>query len=526
MKTLRRKYCMFRCLMFVGLFFCTWTAQAEHYTVPLLVPAGTSSEPQGMLRILNDSAESGTVEIYAIDDSGVRSGPATFTLNASAAAEFTATDLQSGSDTLGLTGGIGTDVGDARLEIETDLDIVPLAFVRASDGTLGEMHPMVRGGAADDSDEETGQSDGTNGESGESADESIRYTYDVPIFNPASEATQVSRLRLINPGDSAAAVTINGRDDGGAAATGGDVTLTLAAGGARTLTAQQLEAGDNSDMGGGTDMGGTDMGGDDMVDGAITGQLGAPNSGKWRLTVSSDQPLQVVNIVAATAGYWNNLSTSAITGAAPVGLAAFNERFVGKTVEFRSEGDTVSLAVEAEEQFTETETDDGVSSDSTGSYSYQALGPDTGRLALTHEDGDECVTNLFFASRATGWLVSRCTGTDYPDDGYWLGGSWTLVEPENSVPSFPSDSGPGDQEYTAGTEIDTLTLPEATGGDGVLTYTLTPQIRGLTFDPATRQLSGTPMARANTFNMIYTVTDEDGDADTLNFDIVLLSNRG
>ncbi len=52
--------------------------------MPLLVPAGTSAEPQGVLRILNGTAESSTVEIYAIEDSGTRSGPATFMLNASA----------------------------------------------------------------------------------------------------------------------------------------------------------------------------------------------------------------------------------------------------------------------------------------------------------------------------------------------------------------------------------------------------------------------------------------------------------
>ena len=252
------KRSIFRRLTLAGLLFFASAAQAEHYTVPLLVPAGTSSEPQGVVRILNGTDESGTVDIYAIDDAGTRSGPATFTLNASAAVQFTASDLQSGNATLGLTGGIGTTVGDARLQIETDLSIVPLAFVRAADGTLSAMHDTVRGASV-------GGSDG--------------YTYEVPIFNPASDATQVSRLRLINPGDAAAAVTIVGRDDSGAVATGGDVTLTLAAGGSQTLTAQQLEAGDT----------------------AITGQLGA-GTGRWRLTVSSDQPLQVVNIVAATAG--------------------------------------------------------------------------------------------------------------------------------------------------------------------------------------------------------------------------------
>ncbi len=103
--------------MLLAVFLWAFGAQGETYTVPLLVPAGGSAESHGVLRILNGTAETGTVAVYAIDDSGARSGPATFTLNALAAAEFSAVDLQSGNAELGLTGGIGTDVGDTRLVI-------------------------------------------------------------------------------------------------------------------------------------------------------------------------------------------------------------------------------------------------------------------------------------------------------------------------------------------------------------------------------------------------------------------------
>ena len=50
-------------------FTAAWgqAALADQYTIPLLVPAGTSSEPQGVLRILNGTNESRTVEIFAID---------------------------------------------------------------------------------------------------------------------------------------------------------------------------------------------------------------------------------------------------------------------------------------------------------------------------------------------------------------------------------------------------------------------------------------------------------------------------
>jgi len=194
-----------RVLAFAGLLLCVSQSWAERYTIPLLAPPGASGDPQGVLRILNATAESGAVEIHAIDDSGVRTGYATFTLNASAAAEFTATDLQSGNAALGLAGGIGTATGDARLEIETDLDIVPMAFVRAADGTLSAMHDTVRG-------ERPG--DGSGG-----------HIYEVPVFNLSTETVQASRLRLINPGDSAAAIAIAGRDDTGALASGGGVVM-------------------------------------------------------------------------------------------------------------------------------------------------------------------------------------------------------------------------------------------------------------------------------------------------------------
>ena len=561
------KSSIFRRLALAGLLFFASAAQAAQYTVPLLVPAGTSGEPQGVVRILNGTDESGTVEIYAIDDAGTRSGPATFTLNASAAVQFTATDLQSGNVTLGLTGGIGTNLGDARLQIETVLSIVPLAFVRAADGTLSAMHDTVRGASV--------------GESG-------GYTYEVPIFNPASDVTQVSRLRLINPGDAAAAVTIGGRDDSGAAATGGEVTLMLAAGGAQTLNAQQLEAGDT----------------------AVTGRLGA-GTGKWRLTVSSDRPLQVVNIVAATAGYWNNLSTTAVPGAAPADLEAFNERFVGNAVVYVTGSSRVTLNAQTGQRFTETAETDGVSATYMGSYGYSAIGADAGRLTLTYDDGDVCAANLYFSTHTAGWFASHCTGSDYPAEGTWRGGSWSAEEDEDDggevtdttyevddtlpgvptsgqfipavtsggsvtatgagttialndrgyfelsdgtrytctsadgctvangtvtrgtvagraagsgevdrFPSFRGASNPGAQTYTVGTAIDALTLPEASGGNGALAYSLSPNVPGLTFSASTRQLTGTP-STAGTYAVTYTVADEDGDTDTLSFTITV-----
>ena len=53
-------------------------------------------------------------------------------------------------------------------------------------------------------------------------------------------------------------------------------------------------------------------------------------------------------------------------------------------------------------------------------------------------------------------------------------------------------------------------LPWAADGDGELTYSLTPEVPGLSFDPTTHEVSGTPTS-VGTYRMTYKATDEDGD---------------
>ena len=65
--------------------------------------------------------------------------------------------------------------------------------------------------------------------------------------------------------------------------------------------------------------------------------------------------------------------------------------------------------------------------------------------------------------------------------------------------------------YEVGKAIEPLTLPEVTGGTGDLTYSLTPDLpAGLTFDAATRTISGTPLAATPATEYTYTVTDDAG----------------
>ena len=447
-------------------------ALAEQYRLPLFV-SGTAQGQQGVLRVQSLSDESRTVEVYAIDDSGVRSGPAIFTLDAMAAKEFDASDLVSGNADKGLAGGLGALSGDVRLEIDTALRVELLAYLRSADGTLAVLHDEVRTRTPADG----------------------GYEYLVPIFNPAHEMAQLSRLRLINPGDQAATVMIEGRDDAGAMAIGGSVGLTLPAAGARTLTAQQLEAGDAG----------------------LTGMLGA-GSGRWRLRVSSDRMIRVVNLATSSTGELNNLSTTGLKGAAPADQAAFGARFEGVSINAESGDLRITLTTAADNGFTEV-VDSGDARDTrTGSHAYKRTGEDAGRLTLSYDDGDQCAWNLYFTSRTGGWYASRCTGADEPD-GYWRGGTWSAADEDGDTsPAFPAMGGPGDQSYTVGMEIAALTLPAATGGDGTLSYSLSPEVPGLSFDAMTRRLTGTPTA-AGTHAMTYTATDGDGDTDTIRFGI-------
>ncbi len=103
--------------------------------------------------------------------------------------------------------------------------------------------------------------------------------------------------------------------------------------------------------------------------------------------------------------------------------------------------------------------------------------------------------------------------------------TFTITVVADTAPAFASDASIDDQTYTQDTAIEPLTLPAATGGNGTLTYTLTPAIPGLRLDSSTGVLSGTPTTAATE---MYTYTAADGDdnmaaddAATLTFSITV-----
>jgi hypothetical protein len=79
-----------------------------------------------------------------------------------------------------------------------------------------------------------------------------------------------------------------------------------------------------------------------------------------------------------------------------------------------------------------------------------------------------------------------------------------------------------DQAYTAGSAITALVLSEATGGEGEVTYRVFGLPAGLSFDAATRMISGTPeAATAGAVEVAYTAEDSTGVAAALTFSITV-----
>ena len=230
-------------------------------TVPFLV-AASSTPPFGFVRVENRSDESGSVEVTAIDDTGERFGPVALALDVGEVASFTSRNLEEGSAERGLSAGVGDGSGHWRLELDTDLDITAQAYARNTEDYVSRLDAAVAG-----------------------VYENGMHRYHVTFFNPGSNVVKPSVLRLVNPNDTDAEVTLSTVDDDGDAAPEGDVTLTLPAGEARDLSAQALESGGDG----------------------FEGNFG-DGEGKWRLEVHSDRVLHVLSLVRSRLGYLSSLS--------------------------------------------------------------------------------------------------------------------------------------------------------------------------------------------------------------------------
>ena len=126
-------------------------------------------------------------------------------------------------------------------------------------------------------------------------------------------------------------------------------------------------------------------------------------------------------------------------------------------------------------------------------------------------------------SEMTEKAIYTLTVTD--EDGDSAEMSFFITVLANVAPSF-GDASVDAQSYLRKREIDSLTLPQASGGDGSLTYALTPDLpEGLNFNAETLVLSGTPLEVIAETTYTLTATDEDDDKGTLQFILVVIADR-
>ena len=125
-------------------------------------------------------------------------------------------------------------------------------------------------------------------------------------------------------------------------------------------------------------------------------------------------------------------------------------------------------------------------------------------------------------------LTSHMTGST-PRTVSSAARTYTITDttpPADSPPAFGAGVTQSDLSFPADAPINAVVLPEATGGDGELSYALTTPPSGLVFTAATRTLSGTPDTPAGAVMLTYTVSDADtnmaaGDTDTLTFSVTV-----
>ena len=242
------------CVAMVALY---GSASLADTRIPLF-PSASNETRQGFVRVVNHSDQEGVVSIVATDDAGDRYPPVSLFIAGGETVHFNSGDLERGNASKGLTGSTGPGAGNWRLTLSTDLNIKALAYIRTSDGFLTSMYDLAP------------------------VSEGNRHR--IAIFNPGSNRSQVSSLRLINPGDAPAAVVITGTDDRGRSP-GSAVRLTLGAGVSRTLSAQTLESGSG-----------------------VRGALG-DGQGKWSLAVEADRPIHAMSLLSSPTGHLTNLSS-------------------------------------------------------------------------------------------------------------------------------------------------------------------------------------------------------------------------
>ncbi len=226
-----------------------------------MLPPASNLQQQGFVRLSNRSDNADLVTLWGVDATGRRSsGTVSLTLAPRESRQLNSQDLEQGNLAKGVTGGLGIGTGNWTLVVHSALDLEALAYIRTPDGFLTPIHDRVDGDGVD---------------------------WFVPMFNPAENPNQVSRLRVINTSLQAVSLQILGVDDAGAVGAG-PVAVTVAALSSIELTSADLENG-NAAKG-------------------LIGKLGN-GTGKWHLSVSATGRVTLQSLLLDPKGYLTNLST-------------------------------------------------------------------------------------------------------------------------------------------------------------------------------------------------------------------------
>ena len=227
--------------------------------VPLFLSTSDPSARQGLVRVVNKDHRPGTVGIQAIDDAGRVYEPLSLSLDAYGIAEVSSNDLELGNTLVGLSGSTGPGDGNWRLNLSSELNIDVFAFVKTPDGLATPIQDTVA---------------------------RMGNRHEVTWFKAIDDSDRIGLLRLINRDEYPAHVEIRSLDDRGERQ--GTVRLTVAPRASRMLTVMELETGGEN----------------------LHGSFG-DGFGEWRLTITSDVPIDVMNLLSTPTGHLTNLSTAA-----------------------------------------------------------------------------------------------------------------------------------------------------------------------------------------------------------------------
>ena len=222
---------------------------SENYDVWFFTEDGASAFVTS-LRIANRSSTAGTITFSAVDSDGVTlDSTATLSLGAFEAVILTAADLEAGNAGKGLVGTIPTSSGFWKLQLNTTLDLGLFALASSGSGQVSDVSNVVA---------------------------VPPVPVKVNFFQPVDGSGAAGFLGLHNQNNSSITVTLTATDDMGAAAPGGDVSITLGAEESFYFSSTDIEEG---------------------VSGA-TGSFG-DGEGAWHITVKSSGTVSVQHFLWA-----------------------------------------------------------------------------------------------------------------------------------------------------------------------------------------------------------------------------------